>query len=109
MPVYRNIGAFLSNPRTQAQLGVDIAALGPNGTFNNQSPTVNAAFRAHLDHYGFPAQYYIAALLERGVRALVYVGATDYICNWVRGFLRSWTTCLCPIDTVHGCRSEMRG
>ncbi|KAI0769995.1 serine carboxypeptidase [Fomes fomentarius] len=82
-PIVKNIGAFLSNPRTQAQLGVDIAALGPNGTFNNQSPTVNAAFRAHLDHYGFPAQYYIAALLERGIRVLVYVGATDYICNWI--------------------------
>ena len=34
--------------------------------------------------FSFPAHYYIAALLERGIRALVYVGATDYICNWVR-------------------------
>lgn len=32
----------------------------------------------------FPAQLQIAALLERGVRALIYVGANDWICNWVR-------------------------
>ena len=31
----------------------------------------------------FPAQLYIAALLERGVRVLIYVGANDWICNWV--------------------------
>lgn len=32
----------------------------------------------------FPSQFYIAALLERGVKALLYVGANDWICNWVR-------------------------
>ena len=26
----------------------------------------------------------LRALLERGIRTLIYVGATDYICNWVR-------------------------
>ena len=53
-------------------------------SFTCSSPSVNAAFRAHLDHWGFPAQHFLGALLERGVRALIYVGATDYICNWVR-------------------------
>ena len=32
----------------------------------------------------FPTQHYIAALLERGVRVLIYAGANDWVCNWVR-------------------------
>ena len=80
-PRRRNIGDFLSNPDLQKRLGVDPAA---SGNFSHHAPSVNLAFRQHLDHWGFPAQYYISALLERGVRALIYVGATDYICNWVR-------------------------
>ena len=53
-------------------------------TFNRSSLAVNQAFHANLDMFSFPAQHYIAALLERGIRTLVYVGATDFICNWVR-------------------------
>lgn len=30
-----------------------------------------------------PAQYHVAALLERGIRVLVYVGKNDFICNHV--------------------------
>ncbi|KAF8178575.1 Alpha/Beta hydrolase protein [Mycena galopus ATCC 62051] len=28
-------------------------------------------------------QHYVAALLERGIRVLIYVGTYDWICNWV--------------------------
>ena len=31
----------------------------------------------------FPAYDYVTALLERGVRALIYVGVNDLLCNWV--------------------------
>ena len=31
----------------------------------------------------FPTELYIGALLERGVRVLIYVGENDWICNWV--------------------------
>ena len=31
----------------------------------------------------FPAQYYTAALLERGVKTLIYAGENDWICNQV--------------------------
>ncbi|RDX49394.1 serine carboxypeptidase [Lentinus brumalis] len=79
-PIVKNIDDYLSNPDTQERLGVDLAA---RGNFSHGTPSVNLAFRQHLDHWGFPAQYYISALLERGVRALIYVGATDYICNWI--------------------------
>lgn len=36
------------------------------------------------DAHHFPTQTYVAALLERGIRALFYVGVTDWMCNWVR-------------------------
>lgn len=42
----------------------------------------------------FPTQFYIAALLERGVRTLLYVGANDWICNWVSVDHRMyWSIC----------------
>ena len=28
-------------------------------------------------------QHYVAELLERGVRVLIYVGEFDYVCNWI--------------------------
>ncbi|CDO76390.1 hypothetical protein BN946_scf184937.g4 [Trametes cinnabarina] len=79
-PIVKDIGDFLSSPHIQDLLGVDPPV---RGNYSWVSWPVNAAFDANLDHYSFPAQYYIAALLERGVRALIYVGATDYICNWI--------------------------
>lgn len=82
-PSFHNsdINAYLSQPYIQELLGVDPAV---RGNYSLTSATVAAAFDATLDWYSFPAQYHIAALLERGVRALVFVGATDFICNWVR-------------------------
>lgn len=78
----RHIRDFLNSKRTQELLGVDSSMM--RGNFSWHSTDVEEAFRANLDHFGFPAQYYIGALLERGVRVLIYVGATDFICNWVR-------------------------
>ncbi|KAI8973142.1 serine carboxypeptidase [Trametes punicea] len=40
-------------------------------------------FLANTDWFSFPAHFYIAALLECGVRTLIYVSASDYICNWI--------------------------
>ena len=51
--------------------------------FSTCNNDVGMAFGQAQD-FAFPAQLYIAALLERGVRALIYVGANDWICNWVR-------------------------
>ena len=47
------------------------------------SSDVNAAFSSHLDKYAVPTQYYVAGLLERGVRVLIYAGTYDWQCNWV--------------------------
>lgn len=73
------------------QIGVD-PSLSAN--FSSCSNEVGAAFTAANDDM-FPTQFYIAALLERGVRVLIYVGANDWICNWVST----------PI-IVHATRSE---
>ncbi|KAH8081981.1 alpha/beta-hydrolase [Cristinia sonorae] len=78
-PMIRQIAAFLDRPDVRQTIGVD-----PSLTekFSSCSNEVGAHFHAGND-FGFPSQLYIAALLERGVRALLYVGANDWICNWV--------------------------
>ncbi|KAI0354043.1 alpha/beta-hydrolase [Trametes cingulata] len=79
-PIVRDLQDFLSNKQTQELLGVDPPK---RGNFTYSSRAVFEAFWANKDWFGFHAQYYLEALLERGVRALVYAGATDYICNWI--------------------------
>ena len=73
--------AYLNSPAVRQVLGIDPAF----GNYSSVNMSVNAAFEAHLDAI-FPTQYYLTALLERGVRVLLYVGANDWVCNWVRGF-----------------------
>lgn len=62
----------------QKLIGADLAVKN----FSTTSMIVNKAFMDNLDLV-FPTQYYLAALLERGVRVLLYVGANDFACNWV--------------------------
>ncbi|KAI0933476.1 hypothetical protein AcV5_005612 [Taiwanofungus camphoratus] len=78
-PVTKAISTYLDRPDVRSTIGVDPSVTGNFSSCNNK---VNAAFHA-VDDQTFPTQYYIAALLERGVRALIYVGANDWICNWV--------------------------
>ncbi|EMD36610.1 hypothetical protein CERSUDRAFT_124360 [Gelatoporia subvermispora B] len=77
-PLTKSISGFLDRADVRHTLGVDPSV----GNFSSCSDNVNAAFHARGDQM-FPTQYYIGALLERGVRALIYVGANDWICNWV--------------------------
>ncbi|KAH9939582.1 Alpha/Beta hydrolase protein [Amylocystis lapponica] len=75
----RAIGSYLDRPDIRATLGVDPAI---SGNYTSCSDSVGIAFNANMDSF-FPTQYYLAALLERGIRVLIYVGANDWICNWV--------------------------
>ncbi|CAL1712348.1 unnamed protein product [Somion occarium] len=77
-PITKEITAFLNRLDIRETLGVDSLV----GNFTPCNMHVVARFGANLDQL-FPTQYYIAALLERGVRALVYVGANDLVCSWV--------------------------
>ena len=82
-PPHRAIGAYLDRPDVRERIGVDPSL---TANFSSCSNDVGAAFSAADDEM-FPTQFYVAALLERGVRALIYVGANDWICNWVRPLL----------------------
>ncbi len=77
---HRYVQDYLNNVHIQSLLGVDPAAV--NYTWANME--LNIRFDGHSDYWSFQAEHHVAALLERGVRALIYVGATDWICNWVR-------------------------
>jgi len=67
------------------KLGVDTAIIG---NFSSCSDAVGQAFASAEDSYH--ATYdHVAALLERGVRALIYVGTYDWICNWIGN--EAWT------------------
>lgn len=46
------------------------------------------AFGKNLDEYR-PTYHYVSALLERGIKVLVYVGTYDWICNHVGN--QKWT------------------
>ncbi|KAL0955699.1 hypothetical protein HGRIS_001920 [Hohenbuehelia grisea] len=78
-PLANNIAEYLSKPSIQTLLGVDPAV---TGNFSVANMTVNAIFARNLDHL-HPTSDHISALLEHGVRVLVYVGSYDWICNWV--------------------------
>ncbi|EIN05318.1 hypothetical protein PUNSTDRAFT_145805 [Punctularia strigosozonata HHB-11173 SS5] len=78
-PITMDIRHYLSLPSVRTALGVDPIFTGNVSCCN---PAVSAAFHAAMD-YRRPTQFHVAALLERGVRALIYVGAHDLGCNWV--------------------------
>ncbi|KAJ6593553.1 serine carboxypeptidase [Mycena capillaripes] len=78
-PVTSLIRSYLDRPDVRGMLGVD-ASLTSN--FSSCSGKVGRAFTEKLDEYR-NTQHYVAALLERGVRVLIYVGTYDWICNWV--------------------------
>jgi carboxypeptidase C (cathepsin A) len=84
----RYINWYLSQQEVRDSLGVDPAI---SGNFTSCSSAVGSAFRSNLDGY-HPTYLYVAALLERGVRTLIYVGAYDWICNWVGN--EKWTLAL---------------
>ncbi|PFH46824.1 hypothetical protein AMATHDRAFT_68987 [Amanita thiersii Skay4041] len=79
-PVTKHISNYLDRPSVRSQIGVDSSLIGKN--FSSCSTDVGLAFHNALDEY-HETQHYITALLERGVRVLIYVGSYDWICNWV--------------------------
>ncbi|EPQ61308.1 serine carboxypeptidase [Gloeophyllum trabeum ATCC 11539] len=86
--VIDSIEEYLAQPSLRAQLGVD-PAITTNHT--TRSEAVGARFAASLDVLR-TSHDYVAALLERRVRVLIYAGAYDWICNWVGN--ERWTRAL---------------
>ncbi|KAK7008063.1 carboxypeptidase [Favolaschia claudopus] len=87
-PVTAHIRSYLSRPDVREMLGVDDSV---PLNFTSCSSDVGYAFRAQLDSFRL-TQNYIGGLLERGVRALIYVGTYDWTCNWVGN--ERWTRAL---------------
>lgn len=75
--LYRDITAFMNLPSTRKTLGVP-----PNITYTPVGWDVNSAFEKSGDIFQ-PATYHIEALLNHGIRVLIYVGRQDFSCNWV--------------------------
>jgi carboxypeptidase C (cathepsin A) len=65
-------------------LGVDPQA----ANFSSCASDVGHLFNARLDKWAVPTQYYVAGLLDRGIRVLIYAGTYDWQCNWVAN--RMW-------------------
>ncbi|KAF9031300.1 serine carboxypeptidase [Panaeolus papilionaceus] len=78
-PITRHITNYLSLPEVRSKLGVDPSV---TGNFTSCSNKVGSAFGQAQDLL-HPSTDYVAALLERGVRVLIYVGAYDWICNYI--------------------------
>lgn len=83
-PSTKHISTYLNDPQVQSRLGVAPQARN----YTMVSLEINTAFTQTLDMYQ-QNSHYVAALLERGIRVLIYVGANDWICNWI-GEVR-WT------------------
>ncbi|KAG9317128.1 Alpha/Beta hydrolase protein [Chiua virens] len=72
------IKEFLNRPDTRTMLGAESP-----GEWDLCSSEVGRNFVSHLDKWSHHTQDYVAALLERGIRVLIYAGTYDWQCNWV--------------------------
>jgi hypothetical protein len=87
-PVTKHIANYLSRNETREILGVDHAVPQQYSSCNMD---VGYAFGAKMD-LERGSVLYVTALLERGIRVLIYVGESDYICNWIGN--REWSEAL---------------
>ncbi|GJJ11597.1 hypothetical protein Clacol_005832 [Clathrus columnatus] len=78
-PITKTITNYLNQPEVRTQLGVDPVV----GNYSSCANKVSRAFNIAHDEYAVHAEYYVAELLERDIKVLIYVGTYDMICNWV--------------------------
>ncbi|KAG7441445.1 alpha/beta-hydrolase [Guyanagaster necrorhizus] len=84
---------YLDDPAIRTLLGVD--------------PSLTANFTScNHDDALHPTKDYVSALLERGIRVLIHVGAYDWICNWVGN--ERWTIALGQSGQREFAREELR-
>ena len=69
---------FLNKEWVRQLLGIDHKV----GNFSAMALDVNGAFWKKGDPF-HQNQLYVAELLERGVKVLIYAGTYDMVCNWV--------------------------
>ena len=71
------IKAYLDRPEVRSILGVETPY-----NFTACSGIVGNNFDAHMDKWVAHTQDYVANLLDRGVRILIYAGTYDWQCNY---------------------------
>ncbi|KAI0069196.1 peptidase S10 serine carboxypeptidase [Artomyces pyxidatus] len=71
------IHELFTRPEVLQALGVDSLE------WTACSSDVGTEFYTHFDKFAVPTQYYVANLLDRGVRVLIYAGTYDWQCGWV--------------------------
>ncbi|EIN13363.1 serine carboxypeptidase, partial [Punctularia strigosozonata HHB-11173 SS5] len=76
---HKDVRGYLSRPDVQEAMGVDPARRGPYAPCDY---AIQSAFHAAMDR-NQPTHLHVAALLERGIRVLVYAGTNDMLCSWV--------------------------
>jgi len=83
-PIAANISAYLNLPSIREKLGLDSSA----PQHEPFSIDVGNRFINTGDDF-HDTSLYVAGLLERGIKILIYAGDYDWICNWI-GNLK-WT------------------
>ncbi|KAI5116338.1 hypothetical protein M0805_009174 [Coniferiporia weirii] len=83
-PEQRYIVALLNFPGIRDELGVDPSV----GNFQLINAAVHDRYWG-IGDYLHETKLYVAELLERGVKVIVYAGTLDFICNWVGN--QRWT------------------
>jgi cathepsin A (carboxypeptidase C) len=90
--VHRDIPKYMDRPDIRALLGVDKSL---NSTYAVCSLKVNWDFTYGSLDYLHTSDVHVAALLERGIKVLTFVGKNDFVCShvgnrkWVMGL--DWT------------------
>ncbi|KAG8963023.1 hypothetical protein FRC03_003519 [Tulasnella sp. 419] len=75
---------YLNQKAIRKELGVD-----PSITeFSTVAWNINRLFDQNLD-LEHSTELYVAGLLERGIRFLIYAGTYDWVCNWIGN--KAWT------------------
>ncbi|GJJ11588.1 hypothetical protein Clacol_005823 [Clathrus columnatus] len=78
-PITKTISNYLNRPEVRTELGVDPIV----GNHSSCSTKVQSAFVTTNDLFAEHAEFYVAELLERNIKVLIYVGTYDMICNWI--------------------------
>ncbi|XP_006457521.1 hypothetical protein AGABI2DRAFT_139843 [Agaricus bisporus var. bisporus H97] len=87
-PIIATISKYLDQPIIREKLGVDPVL---TSNFSSCNDGIEKRFMQNLD-MTHRTTYHIAALLDRGIEALIYVGSYDWICNWIEN--ERWTLAL---------------
>lgn len=77
-PIISSITKYLRTDKVRKVLGVDEQA----PPFQGCSNKVGREFQKANDHM-IDTRTYVAALLDSGIRVMIYVGTYDWICNFV--------------------------